>query len=245
VAHDHVHYATPFDVGVCDASLVSPDRLGLICNWPIDLHHLQIIPDNIVLYSPWAVSVVRPLQAQSSPAHTMDRYLPQRLQEEAAAASSAREAREAAAAAAKPEKNQSALRMSSPTVSSPRLSFLNESQGPAVVSVPMPLTSQPYVIPMPTSVKPNGQQASTLNDDRKAGSGGHEHSKGFKHPIESTADIGQGDSVGQIEQGLDLLNLSNLNSEEDDLEAPSSFCCPITTVSHLCPVCLCIASSLQ
>jgi len=151
-------------------------------------------------------------------AHTMDTYLPKRLQDEAAATSLAREA--AAAAAPKPAKQP---RVSSPTST---LSNASHATGPQAPKAAGPIAlyatqaSQPYVTPMPVSVK-SGSQASLLRDVQQ------EPPKAYKHPIESTADIGQGESVVQLEQGLDVLDL---NDGEEDLEAPSSFCCPITTV---------------
>ncbi len=163
-----------------------------------------------------ATSAVHLLQAQ---AHTMDTYLPQRLQDEAAATSLAREAA-AAAAARKPAKQP---RVSSPTSTLSNASQATGSQAPkaaAPVGLHATQASQPYVTPMPVSVK-SGSQASLLRGVQQ------EPPKAFKHPIESTADIGQGQSVVQLEQGLEVLDL---NDDEEDLEAPSSFCCPITTV---------------
>lgn len=156
--------------------------------------------------------------AQQAQAHTMDTYLPQRLQDEAAATSLAREAA-AAAAAAKPAKQP---RVSSPTITLSNASQASGSQAPkAAVPVALYATqaSQPYVTPMPVTVK-SSSQANFPRDVQQ------EPPKAYKHPIESTADIGQGESVVQLEQGLDVLDL---NDDEEDLEAPSSFCCPITT----------------
>ena len=161
-------------------------------------------------------SAVNLVQAQ---AHTMDTYLPQRLQDEAAAASLARETA-AAAAAPKPAKQP---RVSSPTSTLPNASQANGSQAPkAATPVAQYATqaSQPYVTPMPVSVK-YSSQVGPLRDVQQ------EPPKAYKHPIESTADIGQGESVAQLEQGLEVLDS---NDDEEDLEAPSSFCCPITTV---------------
>ena len=185
-----------------------------------------------------ATSAVNLLQAQ---AHTMDTYLPQRLQDEAAATSLAREAA-AAAAAAKPAKQP---RVSSPTITLSNASQATGSQAPkAAVPVALYATqaSQPYVTPMPVTVK-SSSQANFPRDVQQ------EPPKAYKHPIESTADIGQGESVVQLEQGLDVLDL---NDDEEDLEAPSSFCCPITTVRFppllLClsmQCCVCCFSQLQ
>ncbi len=176
-------------------------------------------------------SAVNLVQAQ---AHTMDTYLPQRLQDEAAAASLARETA-AAAAAPKPAKQP---RVSSPTSTLPNASQANGSQAPkAATPVAQYATqaSQPYVTPMPVSVK-YSSQVGPLRDVQQ------EPPKTYKHPIESTADIGQGESVAQLEQGLEVLDL---NDDEEDLEAPSSFCCPITTVCFsLLLLCLPLQCSL-
>ena len=164
------------------------------------------------------------LQAQ---AHTMDTYLPQRLQDEAAATSLAREAA-AAAAAPKPAKQP---RVSSPTSILSNASQATGSQAPkaaAPVAQYATQASQPYVTPMPVSVK-STSQAGPLRGVQQ------QPPKAYKHPIESTADIGQGQSVAQLEQGLEVLDL---NDDEEDLEAPSSFCCPITTVRF--SLCCCV-----
>jgi hypothetical protein len=170
------------------------------------------------------------LQAQ---ALTMDTYLPQRLQDEAAAASLAREAA-AAAAAPKPAKQP---RVSSPTSTLSNASQATGSQAPkaaAPVAQYATQASQPYVTPMPVSVK-SSSQANLVRDVQQ------EPPKAYKHPIESTADIGQGESVVQLEQGLDVLDL---NDDGEDLEAPSSFCCPITTV-RFSPLLLCLPLQLS
>lgn len=171
------------------------------------------------------------LQAPASPAHTLDRFLPQRLQDEAAAASSAREA---AAAAVKPEKQ---TRMSSPTPQLPTASLLPAAEPPTTPYVSQ--ASQPYVTPMPPSAKLNSQASLFQN----AENGGREHAKRKKHQIDIPADVGQGDGTVQVEHGLDLLKLDDLENNDDDLEAPSSFCCPITTVS-LWWLCCCCCSVL-
>ena len=178
-------------------------------------------------------SAVDLLQAQ---AHTMDTYLPQRLQDEAAATSLAREAA-AAAAAPKPAKQP---RVSSPTSTLSNASQATGSQAPkaaAPVAQYASQASQPYVTPMPVSVKSTSQAGRhPLRDVQQ------EPHKAYKHPIESTADIGQGESVAQLEQGLEVLDL---NDDEEDLEAPSSFCCPITTVRFsLLLLCLPLQCSL-
>lgn len=173
------------------------------------------------------MAAIRLLQAPASPAHTLDRFLPQRLQDEAAAASSAREA---AAAAVKPEKQ---TRVSSPTPQLPTASLLPAAEPPSTPYTTQ--ASQPYVTPMPPSAKPNSQASLFQN----AENGGREHAKRKKHQIDIPADVGQGEGTAQVERGLDLLKLDDLENDDDDLEAPSSFCCPITTVSLWWICCCC------
>ena len=172
--------------------------------------------------------VLSPLQAQ---AHTMDKYLPQSLQDEAAASSSAREA---AAADAKPHKPQTIQHVPLPPVPTPISPVSCQPMVPKTtpaISLPSQL-GQPYITPMPVNTNSLKQQATAPSQNGwTAEAGKSEQAQGFKRPIESTADVGLSHSIGQIEKGLDMLRIDGVDGD-DDLEAPSSFCCPITTVSH-------------
>lgn len=174
------------------------------------------------------------LQPQSSPALTMDRYLPQKLQDEAAAAMAARQA----AAAQNYQENPTAARPERPPAAKPER---HQERGIALQSRPssvptppphvaMPIlapapATQPYITPMPTGIKPKRSSISQQNagqDSRTA----QASAKAYKQPIEGGVDI------GQVQQGMEGLAIDGAGRDgDDDLEAPSSFCCPITTVS--------------
>lgn len=166
--------------------------------------------------------------AQQAQAHTMDKYLPQSLQDEAAASSSAREA---AAADAKPHKPQTIQHVPLPPVPTPISPVSCQPMVPKTtpaISLPSQL-GQPYITPMPVNTNSLKQQATAPSQNGwTAEAGKSEQAQGFKRPIESTADVGLSHSIGQIEKGLDMLRIDGVDGD-DDLEAPSSFCCPITT----------------
>lgn len=172
------------------------------------------------------------LQAQSSPAHTLDRYLPQQLQEEAAAAAAAQET-----TAAKTEKHKDKPTAVKAQVQKERAVAPQSRPSPVALPPPYvgkpvtsaPANSQSYITPMPIGIK---AKRAVLQQEVN-GDGTKGVAKGHKSPIESSEDI------GRIEQGMEFLNMDGVEREaDDDLEAPSSFCCPITTVG-LC-ILLCI-----
>ena len=177
------------------------------------------------------------LQAQSSPAHTLDRYLPQKLQEQAAAAAAAQET-----ITAKSEK-----RIDRPAADKGQVQKERAPQSrPSPVALPPPYVGKPatsappnsqsYITPMPTGI--NAKHA--VLQQEVNGNGTQWAAKGHKFPIESSEDI------GHIEQGMEFLNMDGVEREaDDDLEAPSSFCCPITTVSVHILLSHCRAGGLQ
>ena len=183
------------------------------------------------------------LQAQSSPAHTMDRFLPQKLQEAAAAATAARAKAAGTAAKLEPQQESSTAgkadktpgffaKMATTGVLPSRASpVASPSTFPKNAPVAAPQVSRPYYTPMPADIKPAGikpkrailQQDSEVNS---IGGGLGIPANGHKHPIETT------DHTGQIQEGMEFLAVGGTDrADDDDLEAPSSFCCPITTVS--------------
>lgn len=184
------------------------------------------------------------LQAQSSPAHTMDRFLPQKLQEAAAAATAARA--KAAGTAAKSELQQESS-AAGEADNNPGI-FANFARDTALPSRPSPVASpstlpkhasvaapqfsRPYYTPMPVDIKPAGikPKRAILQQDHEVNSskvGLGIPSNGYLPPIEIT------DDIGQIEEGMEFLAVGGTDrADDDDLEAPSSFCCPITTVSN-------------
>lgn len=185
------------------------------------------------------------LQAQSSPAHTMDRFLPKSLQEAAAAATAARAKTAGTSTAAKLEPQQQsstagkadkspgilaniAMATAMPSRPSP---VASPSTFPKNSSVGAPQVSRPYHTPLPAEVKPVGikPKRAILQQDpevHSTGGGLGLRANGYKHPIETT------DDIGQIQEGMEFLTVGGTDrADDDDLEAPSSFCCPITTVS--------------
>ncbi|KAL3146353.1 hypothetical protein ABBQ32_003043 [Trebouxia sp. C0010 RCD-2024] len=163
-------------------------------------------------------------QAQSSPAHTMDRFLPQKLQEAAAAATAAKA--RAAGTAAKPEPQQAKFVAAKadknkeraagpPSRPSPVASPTKPFKEP-IATAPV---SRPYITPMPAGIKP--RRAILQQDEGANGIMGQVLSKG-NNPTPGIID-----EFGQVEQGMEFLNMDA--PLPDDLDAPSSFCCPITT----------------
>lgn len=179
------------------------------------------------------------LQAQSSPAHTMDRFLPQKLQEAAAAATAAKA--RAAGTAAKPEPQQAKFVAAKadknkeraagpPSRPSPVASPTKPFKEP-IATAPV---SRPYITPMPAGIKP--RRAILQQDEGANGIMGQVLSKG-NNPTPGIID-----EFGQVEQGMEFLNMDA--PLPDDLDAPSSFCCPITTVSAQGSFCSCCTSGL-
>ena len=169
----------------------------------------------------------------------MDRFLPKNLQEAAAAATAARAKTAATSTAAKLEPQQQSftagkadkspgifanIAMASATPSRPS-PVASPTTFPKKAPVAAPQDSRPYYTPMP-AIKPKRailQQGSEVNS---TGGGLGIHANGYKHPIETT------DDIGQIREGVEFLTVGGTDrADDDDLEAPSSFCCPITTVS--------------
>lgn len=156
----------------------------------------------------------------------MDRFLPQKLQEAAAAATAAKA--KATGTAAKPEPQQAKFVAAKadktkeraavpPSRPSPVASPTKPFKEPVAASP----VSRPYITPMPAGIKP--RRAILQQDEGVNGIVGQVLSKGNNPPP------GIIDDFGQIEQGMEFLNMDG--PLPDDLDAPSSFCCPITTVS--------------
>ena len=179
------------------------------------------------------------LQAPASPAHTLDKFLPQRLQDEAAAATALRQA-----TAKTSERRDDVSRVSSPSVpvsttasaSSDAATSLSEAPAPsvppAVERAVSNSSSQPYITPMPTPANLTNGAANQRAQDKINGHGnnGQIADAGGKKAL-----------VGQIAQKSNGMGMSSTDEDDvDDLEAPSSFCCPITTVTPdaLCLLCL-------
>lgn len=173
------------------------------------------------------------LQAQSSPAHTMDRFLPKKLQEAAAAATAAKA--KAAGTAGKPEQQQATFAAGNADKYIERAAVPPPPSRPSPVASPTTLfnelptavpVSRPYITPMPAGIKP--RRAILQQDEGVNGSVGQVQSKGHNPPLGTFNDLGQ----IEIEQGMDFLHIDGPDRDGiDDLDAPSSFCCPITTVS--------------
>lgn len=194
------------------------------------------------------------LQAQSSPAHTMDRFLPKKLQDAAAAATAARAKSAGSAGMSESQKDspnagpadktkERATATAQPSRPDPVASTTLLAK---IESLAAPQVSRPYFTPMPAEIKPAGitPKRAILQQDYEVNSGGGGlglglSPQGYKHPIEATGDL------EQIEQGLEFLGIDGADrGGDDDLDAPSSFCCPITTVStftHVCAKQCCVA----
>ena len=172
----------------------------------------------------------------------MDRFLPKKLQEAAAAATAARaktagtaanlEPQQESSAAGKADKNPLFAHLARATAQPSRPSpVVSPNTLPKNVPVAAPQLSRPYYTPMPADIKPAGikPKRAILQQDHEVNStwGGLGVSpNGYMPPTEST------DDIGQIEEGMEFLDVGgNDRADDDDLEAPSSFCCPITTVS--------------
>ena len=158
----------------------------------------------------------------------MDRFLPQKLQEAAAAATAAKA--KAAGTAGKPEQQQPKFAAPKTDKNKERVAVPPSRPSPAasptvpfkepVAAAPV---SRPYITPMPAGIKP--RRAILQQDEAVNGIVGQVVTKGQSPPP------GIIDEFGQIEQGMEFLNMDG--PLPDDLDAPSSFCCPITTVGAL------------
>ena len=159
----------------------------------------------------------------------MDRFLPKKLQEAAAAATAAR-AKTAGTADRNPGNIFGNIAMTGalPSRASP---VASPNTLPKNAPVAAPQISRPYYTPMPADIKPAGikPKRAILQQDAEVNSTGGGlgiPASGYKQPIKTT------DDIGQIQEGMEFLAVSGTDrADDDDLEAPSSFCCPITTVS--------------
>ena len=170
----------------------------------------------------------------------MDVFLPQKLQDAAAAAAAARA--KAAGPAVKLEPQQERSSAGKADKFKERATAPHSRPSPVAsptrfVNAPVaaPPVSHSYITPMPADIKPAGikpKRAILQQDQGVNSNGGQVPRNGYKHPIETT------DDIGRIEQGMEYLAMGGTDRDgDDDLDAPSSFCCPITTVSALTIAC--------
>ena len=176
----------------------------------------------------------------------MDRYLPVRLQEAAAAANIPKEPaavhaikhpemptapqtepyhyRAAPQEGANALQNRAKAPQDRPNARAKAPEAVSPARAHASAPTPAPV-NQPYITPMPVAKKP---ESVVLQPELNSAQAALKGAKGLERPIESTNDI------GCVQQAMEFLNIDGVDRDaDDDLEAPSSFCCPITTVSLL------------